>query len=287
MIDNKIFWIASYLKSGNTWVRSFLSSYLFTKDGSFDFHTLKKIQQFESFNFFSKYLNKDRVKSHPSDISKYWLEAQKNLKIQNGNTAFLKTHNFCGILNENHFTNSKLTRGFIYVVRDPREVVVSYSNFTNQNIEKSIDIILKGSLNNPIFTELKDDAYPVFLCNWGINYMSWKSFKKVPGIIIKYEDLKEKTDESFYKIINFLEKLGLTKYDKIKFSNSMKNTSFERLKKLEENYGFEEFKNSNEKMFFNKAKINSWKDILTSNQIKEIEKKYYYEMSELGYIKNS
>jgi len=84
-----------------------------------------------------------------------------------------------------------------------------------------------------------------------------------------------------------LEKLGLTKYDKIKFSNSMKNTSFERLKKLEENYGFEEFKNSNEKMFFNKAKINSWKDILTSNQIKEIEKKYYYEMSELGYIKNS
>ena len=41
-----IVWIASYPKSGNTWVRGLLSSYLYTNDGIFKFNLLKEIRQF-------------------------------------------------------------------------------------------------------------------------------------------------------------------------------------------------------------------------------------------------
>ena len=43
-----IIWIASYPKSGNTWIRSLLSAYLFSQDGKFNFDLLEKIQQFSS-----------------------------------------------------------------------------------------------------------------------------------------------------------------------------------------------------------------------------------------------
>ena len=41
-----IIWISSYPKSGNTYLRSFLSAYYFSKDGKFDFYLLLNIHQF-------------------------------------------------------------------------------------------------------------------------------------------------------------------------------------------------------------------------------------------------
>jgi hypothetical protein len=38
-----IIWLASYPKSGNTWVRSLLSAYYFSENGNFDFELLKNI----------------------------------------------------------------------------------------------------------------------------------------------------------------------------------------------------------------------------------------------------
>ena len=50
-----IIWIASYPKSGNTWVRSLLSSYLYSKDGNFSFDLLKKILKFPSKKYLEYY----------------------------------------------------------------------------------------------------------------------------------------------------------------------------------------------------------------------------------------
>ena len=47
-----IIWIASYPKSGNTYIRSFLSAYYFSKDGEFEFDLLKNIKQFQNTEFF-------------------------------------------------------------------------------------------------------------------------------------------------------------------------------------------------------------------------------------------
>ena len=67
-----IVWIASYPKSGNTWVRSFLTSYYFCKNGIFDVQNLNKIQDYPNKQFF-----KNEVKE--GEIHKHWDESQKNL----------------------------------------------------------------------------------------------------------------------------------------------------------------------------------------------------------------
>ena len=46
---------ASYPKSGNTWLRSIITSLLYTTDGIFDFKLIKKIKQFPTRNQFQDF----------------------------------------------------------------------------------------------------------------------------------------------------------------------------------------------------------------------------------------
>ena len=278
--DKKIIWIASYPKSGNTWIRSFLTSYYCTLDGSFNFDLLKNIPTFES-DLFNPFLSKEEAAKNPENMSKYWIEVQKNSELKNGDFIFLKTHNFCGEINKRPFTSSKYTMAYIYVVRDPREVAISYSNHFNKNFEESVNII---SSSTPIILLNEGINYPVYIYNWGINYLSWKNFNTVPKIIIKYEDLISETYKTFENLLNFLNDLGLPPIEKTKLSHSLQNTSFSYLKSLEKNIGFKEqylLKNTN---FFNVGSTDSWKNKLSKSQVDKIEKKFSKEMQELGYL---
>ena len=278
--DKQIIWIASYPKSGNTWIRSFLSSYYCTSDGSFNFDLLKNIPTFES-DIFSPYISKQEAATNPESISKYWIEVQKNSKLKNGNFIFLKTHNFCGEVNNYPFTSAKYTIGFIYVVRDPREVVVSYSNHFKISFEESVDIV---SSSKPYIILNEGKNYPVFTYNWGVNYSSWKKFNNVPNIIIRYEDMISKPNLTFKNILTFLNNLGLPKIEENKFSNSLKNTSFSYLQNLEKNEGFKEQYFLEDRKFFKRGSVNSWKTKLSKEQVKIIENKFCEEMQELNYI---
>ena len=71
-----IIWLASYPKSGNTWIRSLLSSYLFSKDGRFSFEMLKNIEQFSSKNFLSDITENSNYQAR---ISKNWIPSQKKI----------------------------------------------------------------------------------------------------------------------------------------------------------------------------------------------------------------
>ena len=69
-----IIWLASYPKSGNTWVRSFLSAYYYSHDGKFNFKLLENIKQFPSKEFLSQRL------TSVDEAAKNWLIAQKKNK---------------------------------------------------------------------------------------------------------------------------------------------------------------------------------------------------------------
>ena len=102
-----IIWIASYPKSGNTWVRSLLSAYLYSEDGIFNFDLLRKIDQFPSKRYFEFFLKDFRdIKK----ISDYWIAAQDRINLLNKGTTFMKTHSALCKLENNSFTNKRNTK---------------------------------------------------------------------------------------------------------------------------------------------------------------------------------
>ena len=153
-----IVWLASYPKSGNTYLRSFLSTYFFSKDDSYSFDLLKNIGQYPKTSVFSRLgINiKDR-----HEVAKSHLKVQK--KINDSKTLkFLKTHSSFVKMDGYSFTDLDNTLGVIYVVRDPRDVIISFSNHNDQPINKTLEMIN----DNFILDADDENRVPVYMGSW-------------------------------------------------------------------------------------------------------------------------
>ena len=119
-----IFWIASYPKSGNTWTRLFIVNYLNPNQENV-FNNLENIFDYPRLKYFDFLKNDDleKVKKFNNDIFKDYIISQDKLNL-NKNLNFLKTHSYCGAINNFHFTNKENTSAFVYLVRDPRSIAV-------------------------------------------------------------------------------------------------------------------------------------------------------------------
>ena len=142
--NNGIVWIASYPKSGNTWVRAIISSILYEKEGKINFELIKKIDQFETLQNF-KFLKQNNIHhfgqlNKMNIVSQYWLEAQEKL-IDKNKILFFKTHSANYTYANLFFANNDTTRGCIYIIRDPRDIIISYSKFLGISVEEMVKII--------------------------------------------------------------------------------------------------------------------------------------------------
>ena len=282
-----IIWIASYPKSGNTWIRSLLSTYLYTEDGSFNFNLLKKILKFPS-KIYLKYFTKDF--SDIKKISEYWISAQERINLFNENkSVLLKTHSALCTLENNSFTNKQNTQAVIYIVRDPRNVITSISNHFSLSIEESYDFMID---NQKILTSDRwggaDFGISEVLGSWSQHYKSWQNIKFAPILNIKYENLIDDTKNSLITIINFLQKFTDAKIDEKKILKTIKSCNFENLREMEIKQGFDESAYS-EKLekkvnFFHLGKENNWEKLLRPEMEKKIRTIFNNEMKELNYI---
>ena len=276
-----IIWIASYPKSGNTYLRSFISSYFFSKKGKFDFNLLLNVLQFPSVKFTKKNLNSKL------EASQNWIYNQKQF-FSGENIHFIKTHNTLDHYEGNNFTSKNLSLGAIYIVRDPRNLITSmthhYSLNYDQAYKKLIDqnaSILERSLEN-------DFSNFTFLGSWSSHYKSWKNSKDFETLFLKYEDLENNKYETFKKIVQFINNLKKKKIsiNEKKLLNSIKSTNFSNLRNKEENEGFEESvysKSGEKKRFFNLGFNNRWQKILPKNILSKLNNNLQNDLNDLGY----
>ena len=281
-----ILWIASYPKSGNTWLRALLSTYYYTSDGIFsDDKILNNIGQFPEKKYFTSFKYDPAL---PEDTSKLWIEAQNKINFDK-KIKFFKTHNALVKLGVNQFTDKKNSLGCVYIVRDPRNVISSLSNHFEMDFEDSLNFMVNEKKFTYDFFKKNDYSDFQFISSWENNYKSWKENKIIPVKIVKYEDLVKETYYVFKDIINFISRLtnNQNRFNKQKAQNSVKSTSFEKLKKYEENKGFAESLNSktNKKKipFFHLGPNNNWKNNFDQDFQNKLNKTFKENLKELGY----
>lgn len=273
-----IMWIASYPKSGNTWVRALLSNFLLENDSKKNiFEKMMIIPSFPKKKFFKNIVDENILRKNYMELFKYFIKAQEKINADK-KLHILKTHNFYGSVNGNKFTDKDNTIGSIYIVRDPRSVAVSYAHHSNISYEKSVELML-----NQTRLGLNDLYYPEARMSWNVHLNSWITNSQ-SNLIVRYEDLLEKTPSVLKDILNFINLFLKRKieYNKKKILECINECSFKNLSSLEKNIGFAEKEKNN--FFFRSAKLDEWKSSLGKDLIKKIEKNFYKEMKKLKYL---
>ena len=292
-----IIWLASYPKSGNTWVRTIINQIIFNdiKSKTEVFDKLTRIRRYPSkidivglpqlpnHNVFTKEQKKQVI-----DFTiKNWSVSQDKIN-QNNKTNILKTHNILCKLNldgKNYsFANLNNTIGVIHIVRDPRNIVTSVKNhFSINNEEESVEMLC----DNYNWTGFVNNEIPQLLSSWSNHYNSWKKFPN-NYLLIKYEDLVTDISKEIIRIAKYLSNHFEYEFSEKIVDEIKKNTSFENFKELETKGKFNENSineiTGEKNSFFNLGPENNWKKILKKESVDKIEKEFNKEMKELGYL---
>jgi len=285
-----IVWLASYPKSGNTWLRFFIVSLLLGNKKDINLNHLKAIMPFPRKSQFegliSDFLN---IK----EVAKNWQISQNKINLDR-KIKFLKTHNMLNRYGNSYFTDEKNTLATIYVVRDPRNVITSVKNHYSQaNYDESKtflfnekQMITLSEIQEKKFKE-KDFPLPQIIGSWQTHYKSWKNMKK-NFLLIKYENLVLSPNEEFKKISNFLQKILNTNFTQEQIESAIVKSSFNKLQQMEETHGFTEStenKTTGKKnKFFYLGPNNDWRKILDKEIAEEISSRFENEMKELEYL---
>ena len=282
-----IIWLASYPKSGNTYVRAFLSAYYFSENGDFDFSQISKIDQFPHEKYF-----KEKV-SNMSEASKQWVPIQREIN-KDKKVRFFKTHSFLGNYQGNQFTSSETTLGAIYIVRDPRNVFTSLKNHYSYDDDQALKMIKDKTRS--LMSNNGTHASLTYISSWAENYLSWFRNNQFRRFFVKYEDLITNKYETFRDIIVFTNTLmnRVEGVNKLKLQKAIETTDFNVLKKKEMSEtvdgsesdfkSWRKFHSENKNLFFNLGPENNWKKILNSEISKEIVSNFEEEMKKLGYL---
>jgi len=268
-----IIWIASYPKSGNTWVRSFIIAYYFCENGIFDIDKLNLIQDYPNKQFFEETVKK-------GEIHKHWDSSQKNI-CNEKKVKFLKTHNSLITAFGNDFTKPEYSLGVIHVIRDPRNIITSLKNhYDFETYERALKFMQDENKILEDYPHLKNYAKTNIINSWRINYQSWMSNKNFRRLTIRYEDMIENPKQTFEKLVVFINTLMRFK-DKIdpkKLSNALETTNFKSLQDIENQGKFSEnvysLKDNRKIKFFYQGPENDWKKNLDENMIKKMNEYY-------------
>lgn len=270
----RITWLASYPKSGNTWVRMFLSAYF--NNGELDFNDLTPCKYDDGTSFkYGKHAEKNGIISEEAQLllrnSLLYTILEKN-----PGAIYLKTHNANITMDGVQLIPQVVSRNAIYIVRDPRDIVISFADHFNKSIDDVISILNDNSRK---IVDDKNNQITGYLGTWSNHINSWNHNKmNMPSIIFKYENFHIDPEKAFTGILIHLN-LPIVKP---LFIKTLDIISFENVSKKEDKEGFRE-KSNRQKKFFRQGTVNQWKTILTKEQVYQIEMDHNKVMKLLKY----
>lgn len=282
MVAGNIVWLASYPKSGNTWVRLLLGNLLNLADdddaASQDFNALPGIASarwpFDHLLGANTYeLSKDEIDRSRPDV-------YRGISAQAGDVVFMKAHDSFQVNSDGEpIFPGDCSRGAVYIVRNPLDVAVSYSHHRgDSSFEKTVRSM--SDPNMEIGGNNREQLHQL-LGDWSQHYRSWTSQSEVPVLVVRYEDLQADTAGKLQQIAEFA---GL---DDSKFAMSYEQAAeasrFERLQKIEAEKGFNERPLKSER-FFRSGRSGEGKEKLSPQLQQELTSRHTAVMQELGYL---
>jgi len=276
-----IVWIASYPKSGNTWIRAFLHNLVRLRTGEDGEQDINEMARFSTWDLdkkrYAKFLGFEPDNAaHRSEIAATRHAVHRQIADSIDGLLFIKTHN-CLVMDRGHSTiNFDVTAGAVYVVRNPLDVAISYAHHSGVTVD---DAIARMAVTDAETAGSDSAVYEVH-GSWSQHVWSWTRNPHRALHVVRYEDLLADTQSAFAAMARHL-LLDSTRRRLIK---AIEQSSFARLQAQEREKGFRERPASADQNFFREGRAGQWKDVLTSAQIDRVVRDHGEQMRRFGYL---
>ena len=268
-------WLASYPKSGNTWLRAFLANYFIDSPEPVSINEMQKISFGDSSApSYAELGGRDPMLLAPEQLAV--LREQHLARVSNNAPVnFVKTHNANIRIGGRLMIPPRLTRAAVYILRDPRDMILSYAD--HFGLEPSAAASAIASTGNRIPANPR--TVTQFLGSWSDHVRGWTRAKGFPVLVLRYEDMLEDASAAFAKVLRLIG----APVDAGILDQATRFASFEVLAAQEAAQGFRE-KGSIQAQFFRKGTAGQWREALAPEVAARLEADHGDQMRRHGYL---
>ena len=272
-----ILWIASYPKSGNTWVRIFLANLILNEPEPVPFARIGSVCPGEAHEiWFRPFTDRPVSELSRAEIAKLRCHVQMCAARTMKHIIPLKTHNHLGEDCGHPLISMEATRAVIYILRDPRDVALSVADQFGVSVAETIEIMNKEGATG---RATPGHSVHEVLSSWSIHVKSWTQMRQGKLHVVRYEDLLA---DPYGELGKIARKLGITT-EEARIRRAVGHASFKTLQEMERDKGFAERSEFSE-TFFRSGRSGVWKDELTPELAKRIERDHREQMKRFGYL---
>ena len=275
-----IVWLASYPKSGNTWLRAVLTCYLQAAGDSLSINALigGMATQREMFDELVGLPSSDMT---PGEILRLRPLLHELLAAESPHPTFVKVHDACIRTAAGPLFPRTATAGAVYLVRNPLDVAVSYAHHRQWSIDRTV-----AMMNRPAATGARrfrriHGHVPEQRLSWSRNVSSWLE-SGLPLHVLRYEDALADPGRAFGAVVRFA---GLA-WDPARLARAVDNARFDRLRAQETRAGFQE-RQPTAPSFFRSGKAGGWRTRLTPQQVRALVEAHAPVMERFGYLREA
>jgi hypothetical protein len=272
-----IIWLASYPKSGNTWLRAFLANYLSNAQRALPINDLPN--HILGDNMIAHYVQYSGLKPEQLDretVAKLRPRVHRWLAASRPEDVFVKTHNVIARIDGVPLITPEATAGAIYVVRNPFDVAISFTHHYQVTLDRAIESLAEPNY----FLPAQSSQVEQYLGSWGRHVTSWT---KAPGLtchLMRYEEMTAAPLKAFGDLVRFL---GLPP-DMDRLKRAVAFSDFKELSRQEGNVRFIESRPDGKSKFFREGRSGQWRELFSQAQIDRLVEAQRPVLLELGYL---
>jgi hypothetical protein len=273
----KLVWIASYPKSGSTWVRAFLHNYILQPAEPQDINALMDLSTGESGALrYRRYDPRPASRYSIADVMRMRPLVHRDLMAESPNLVFVKTHNASVLVEGVPLMTPEVTAGAVYIVRDPRDVAVSYSRHRGRSLDDTIAFMADPEAA----TGGTDDKVYERLSSWSVHVHFWTRNPHPLLHVMRYEDMLADPDRAFGALVRVLGQ----EPPPDRLARAIRFSAFAELQRQEQARGFIEQPAESQGAFFGHGQAGGWRGVLSAAQVRRIEQDHGAMMHRFGYM---
>lgn len=277
----KIIWLVSYPKSGNTWMRAFITNYLRNEETPADINAMDGGPIASSRAWFDEWVGVEASALSDDAIERLRPGVYRCLARKTTDTLYMKVHDAWNLTGRGEaLFPADVTAGAVCIIRSPLDVAKSYSHHYGISIERAVEELCDPSNTKARSHGKLADQLRQRLGSWSGHVRSWVDESGLTVHPVRYEDMRLNPEAAFGAVVRFC---GLP-YDGARVRKAVAFSDFTELQSQESAGGFQERPVCSPGPFFRQGQTGAWRKELRIELVNRLIDAHQDMMKRFGYL---